>query len=653
MNPGVRSAVSRQTWQTYFPKMFVVGAGSLTQPIPLGTPARNLGRWIYLDKNTVQAEIHMAFSYWSPVGAGGPYIVELPVPAKRPSNAGSGPVAIGHGYYLKALADPQPQVPIVTTLADKRFVGTGGLSDADSYMQCYVPVGGMSWGTGTWSANAKSVTITHNAGYTPDASDINFQLTQTAVSPLYDNYPLQIQSVGSTTFTVATSDNNMDTVLMGQTVAGLTAVADRFGALYGATIVMSSAGTGSGGQSVMPCAGTLSNLYVEIDTADATQSRTFTVYKNGADTGITTTLAATVTSGNDTTHTVSFAAGDTVSIHTTGSGAGPNTNTGGMRWTLKATTAACVSMLLANANGNLSTGATTYVPVQGFNSDATAGNAESVMPTAGTIKNAYMVISGSPGGVGKDYTATLYQNGSPTSLVVTCSNTTTSNSDTNAAHAVTVTAGDRFYWSVVPTGTPTARQLNISVEFDPTTNGESVHMFSSGVNMLNSAARYHDLTGGGTSAWTATESARQMLTQAATWKKLYVYAPTATGAAKTWQFQLSKNTTAGNPTVTIDNSSTTGSDTTNTITTAAADKLSMKVTPSGTPTTSQSQYGIVSLSTSNTLSTGTTTYGWRVNMTPNSSMGDQMSLVAPYSPMQQTILKGWFIHITYEVQQKV
>lgn len=67
---------------------------------------------------------------------------------------------------------------------------------------------------------------------------------------------------------------------------------------------------------VAPVAGTLRNLYVVADAAPgAGQTFIYTVRKNGADDTITCTLSgAAATTGNDTTHTDSVAAGDTFDV---------------------------------------------------------------------------------------------------------------------------------------------------------------------------------------------------------------------------------------------------------------------------------------------------------------------------------------------------
>ena len=76
-------------------------------------------------------------------------------------------------------------------------------------------------------------------------------------------------------------------------------------------------------ETVFPTGGTLRNLYVDLPTAPGVgESRTFTVRKNGAPTGLTCTISDLQTSCNDTVNTVSYTAGDTAVLQHTPS-AGP------------------------------------------------------------------------------------------------------------------------------------------------------------------------------------------------------------------------------------------------------------------------------------------------------------------------------------------
>lgn len=388
----------------------------------------------------------------------------------------------------------------------------------------------------------------------------------------------------------------MDTNIIGFETSTLTVATNIFWPIYGGAV--GTATTQSPNYNVMPVAGTFKNFYINCDAGPgAGITRTFTVYINGADTGITISLTgagtgAGVSTGSDATHTVAFNVGDIVSLHTTATGT--TTAAGTVRWTLGAACATGVSMVLASSRANtLNTLATNFVPISGFGLDTTlATNEQAPMPTAGTFRNAYFQTSSSLG-VGASMVATLFQNGGATGITMTITGTVQT-TQTDNTHTVTVAAGDTFYWSIVPAGGPAAATGILSMEFDPTVNGESVHLYASSVVDVATAVRFNAISSPNAVSYQSAESARQMLTQAAVWKKLYVNLLTAPVGTASFQTQLSVNAVAGNPSVTITGVNTTGNDTVNTVTATVGQTVIMKMTPTNTPATSTLGWGIVS-----------------------------------------------------------
>lgn len=378
----------------------------------------------------------------------------------------------------------------------------------------------------------------------------------------------------------------MDSNIVGSSIGVLTVATDKFNALYAAA---GGWGTALTSQSVMPTAGTLKQFYVKMDTTNPS-GKTFAIYKNGVDQALTITIPNGSTSGNDTTHTVTYAAGDTISLHATG-GDG-TTNVGIVRWTLAATQTTG-SMILSSSNAAMGTVFPVYIAPQGNNSDPTAGtNVEAIIPSAGTIKNAYVTLNSAIAS-GTDLTFTLFLNGVGQSLAVTLNlvNGLQSFNDTNAGHAVTVAAGDKLYWKVTSTVAPASKTAFVSAEFDPTTVGESVHMYGGSKAQPTGTAIKYNTPGESNLSFTTTEANAQVLSQVAVWKNLYVLEQTsiATGSLK---YQTQKNASATGPSVTI-TTGTTGNDTSNTTTTAAGDTISIGVTPTN-PTVSLGEWGIVS-----------------------------------------------------------
>lgn len=103
-----------------------------------------------------------------------------------------------------------------------------------------------------------------------------------------------------------------------------------------------------------PDAFTAKNLYVLCDTAPGSgKSRAFTMRKGGAGTALTCTAADANTTANDTTHTISLAAGDLFNIETTPSGTPSTSATVHVGWVAFTGTAPSA----ANHNGLLLRGA--------------------------------------------------------------------------------------------------------------------------------------------------------------------------------------------------------------------------------------------------------------------------------------------------------
>jgi hypothetical protein len=72
----------------------------------------------------------------------------------------------------------------------------------------------------------------------------------------------------------------------------------------------------------MPFAGTLSSFAVHNQALSSVPALTVTVYKNGAPTALTCSETGTATACTDSTHSVTFLAGDTLSVAITKSASG-------------------------------------------------------------------------------------------------------------------------------------------------------------------------------------------------------------------------------------------------------------------------------------------------------------------------------------------
>ena len=99
----------------------------------------------------------------------------------------------------------------------------------------------------------------------------------------------------------------------------------------GTYLTSSASPTESSVQQVMPVAGTVSNLAISLGSAPGSgNSWTFTIRKNGAATGVTCKVEGSTAKECTSSATVTFAAGDLLSLQATPSG-GPN-GWSSLRW---------------------------------------------------------------------------------------------------------------------------------------------------------------------------------------------------------------------------------------------------------------------------------------------------------------------------------
>lgn len=344
---------------------------------------------------------------------------------------------------------------------------------------------------------------------------------------------------------------------------------------------------------VIAIAGTISKLYVLHQTAPGgAASYAYTIMKNGVATALTCTVSAAGTTAVDTSNSFSVVAGDLLSLRAVPSST--PTAPGNLTWTTMFTGGVGESVLMGGTNGAISNTVTNYGSMQAFsnaaNWNATEVNVSSVMPTAGVIKNLQVYSPVAPA-AGKSYAYTIMKNGSTTAVTCTMANTATTASDTS--NTVTYAAGDTISIQAVPTGTPTAATPRFSVQWAPTTDGESLLLFGSSTNMLNAGANYEVAAGLGLSSWTATEANRKIVLQTCTVKKLFVIASGTPGVATSYTISPRKNSASTSITAQIANLATTANDTSNTSSFTQGDTLGLESTPAGTPTARALQAGMV------------------------------------------------------------
>lgn len=348
-------------------------------------------------------------------------------------------------------------------------------------------------------------------------------------------------------------------------------------------------------------AGTLSNFRVDLENPPgAGNSLTYTIYQNGNPTALTVTISDSNDYDEDTTHSVNLNIEDVISIQCVPS-SGPTV--GNQHWALDfdSTTTDYTLLTASGASTNFSNSATRYLTMSGYSTpDTSVDDITQVVSTSGTIRDLYVALADPPG-AGNSYTFTLYQNGSPTSLVVVISDGDVSSNDTT--HTVSVSAGDTLYIECVPTSTPTATRGTWSCVFVPTVSGESLVMGNSSDAPSTLNDEYIELTAADTSqSWGSALLDRQVLGNVCTLKNFYVNLGTAPGSGNDYTFTLIKNGVPTALTLNISDTNTSNSDTTHAINLSDGDLLSILCSPNSSPASTKIRWGFTQLApTGNTF----------------------------------------------------
>lgn len=187
-------------------------------------------------------------------------------------------------------------------------------------------------------------------------------------------------------------------------------------------------------RSVMPTGGVISNLYVALDANQATAGQAVTLYLNGSPTALTCTVGSGASTANDTTHTVTVAAGDTISLEWVNSGSNSPRPRAGLKF---APTTDGESIALAPANNTQPAFNTGYQPTPGGTGSGTESAVQTLL-VACDLKNLYAIVTGLAGG--NVFTTRVRRNTADSTLVCTVTGTATTGNDTT--HTVTASDDD-------------------------------------------------------------------------------------------------------------------------------------------------------------------------------------------------------------------
>ncbi len=287
-------------------------------------------------------------------------------------------------------------------------------------------------------------------------------------------------------------------------------------------------------QKLVPAAGVFSNFKVNLNGApSAGKSYTFTVRKNGVDTGIVVAISGTATTGEDVTNTATFAAGDLLSISSVPSGT-PTARVVSSGYLQFAPTTSNRYVTIAGSDD--AAALLQYNAISGGRAawNTTENIVYNIIPHVVTLKEFHVKTTAAPG-AGKSWTFTIFLNGvqqSAADLVI--ADTAISNSVTGLSIALAVHDRVSVRYSA-NSGTPAAPTLYWGVVMQPDKDGESLIATTGGASFSPTGKEWNGFDDGN-SNFTAIQSTESNLSDPPTGaqnvilKKLYVRVASAPGA---------------------------------------------------------------------------------------------------------------------------
>ena len=315
------------------------------------------------------------------------------------------------------------------------------------------------------------------------------------------------------------------------------------------------------------------------------QSYAIAVLVNGVASTLTCTISEGSTSCTDEER-ATFAAGDRTSVSITPANT-PTAVTMRMSMTFAPTTDNETAIGGSAGSTGLSNSATEYLhPNFTTDPEATENLAEFVFPMAGTLKNLYISLSGSPG-TGNSYTFTVRRGTEAGAMADTAITTVVSGAetaDTDLVNTISIAVGDRITLKQVPASTPTARLARYGLTFVPTVPGEFVIHYNSDDTLSASATNYVQWSTG-SQAPNATETAvNQLAGHHVVLTGMYVRVDTAPGAGNSLDFYPRRNGARVGQTLQIAETATTASAFGLLIPYLFDDLVDTEIVPTSTPT---------------------------------------------------------------------
>lgn len=219
--------------------------------------------------------------------------------------------------------------------------------------------------------------------------------------------------------------------------------------------------------------------------------------------------------------------------------------------------------------------------------NATESNRDEIVPAAFDLSELHVLLDTAPT-AGRSWDFTVMKNGSATAITLSIADAAVSG--TYAGAAVSFAAGDTISLRSVPTGTP-ATGTNVWWNLKCSGTGFPV-MGSNTSNTSNSVTQYTSPQAV-SNTWNTNVPPREILVPCdGVFSNLYIQLDGVAGGTN-YVWTMYKNGSGQALTVTIGAGAATGSDTTNSFSVSAGDRVVLQCAPNGTPNSRNATWGML------------------------------------------------------------
>ena len=379
----------------------------------------------------------------------------------------------------------------------------------------------------------------------------------------------------------------MKTILAARAFSAVSTTATRYTKLVGTGTALTA---NLYGYSIFSAAGTIDEWVFDISyTPLSGETVTLNIVKN-ASTEFSVVFSEGETSKTSST-SVSVSAGDYVYVQVVNS----TTGTGDLYMSSVFTSTSAGEGVIIGGTGSITSNTSTvrYGPPMGWASWTNVLiNNQQCIPTSGTISDLYIEINTALSS--GNYQATLLVDGTQSSLACTVDNSGLSFSDTNGAHAISVSAGTLISLEVQPNSPNATKRFQWGLKWTPDTDGEAIMLGGTG-NSTSATTKEYNYINNSIGSWSTTEANFQIKVPECTISNLSAWLSAAPGTAPNeFTFLVRDDNADTDATVTISGpSSNSGTNSTDSASIAAGSLINLSSFPFDVPTTSTTAFGCV------------------------------------------------------------